>query len=261
MIKRCTIFGERQTGTNYLENVMSINFDVDVHFEYGWKHWPNNKKSNYENSDDTLFICIVRNPVDWINSFYRKPHHVEHIKRKGIDAFLNSEFYSLHNDGSEIMGDRNLYTGEKYKNIFELRHTKLQWMIEDLPNMVNNYIFIKYEELINDFDSTLDKIRNKGLKIKDNIDFPQNFNLEPKTGKKYIKIENTIPSDTILGNRNLILQYEEQLYNISSVDIKSARRVYLANKLKVTPKKPKDILRKAFIKYKITKYTHLDKLY
>ena len=29
------------------------------------------------------------------------------------------------------MGDRNIYSKERYKNIFELRHTKIKWMLED----------------------------------------------------------------------------------------------------------------------------------
>ena len=37
-------------------------------------------------------------------------------------------------------------------------------MLEDLPNKVKNCIFIRYEDLINDFDKTLLKI--KGLEVK-----------------------------------------------------------------------------------------------
>lgn len=31
------------------------------------------------------------------------------------------------------MNDRNIYTRNRYQNIFELRHTKIKYMIEDLP--------------------------------------------------------------------------------------------------------------------------------
>lgn len=67
---------------------------------------------------------------------------------------------------TERMEDRNIYTGERYKNIFELRHTKLKWMLEDLPNKVDNCIFIRYEDLINDFEKTLIKIKDMGLEVK-----------------------------------------------------------------------------------------------
>jgi len=49
-----------------------------------------------------------------------------------LDEFLNKEFWSFYdNEGNrdtskEIMIDRNIYTGKRYKNIFELRHTKIK---------------------------------------------------------------------------------------------------------------------------------------
>ena len=82
-------------------------------------------------------------------------------EKEKLDEFLNKEFWSFNdNKGNrdttkEIMCDRNIYTKERYKNIFELRHTKINWMLEYLPNKVKHFIFIKYEDLINDFDKTL----------------------------------------------------------------------------------------------------------
>ena len=87
-------------------------------------------------------------------------------------------------------------------------------MIEDLPNKVKNYIFIKYEDLINDFENTLLKIKEKGLKIKENINFPLNTNYYKKTDKPFKKSKNTISKKFILSNPNLIPFYEKKLYNI-----------------------------------------------
>ena len=108
-----------------------------------------------------------------------------------IDKFLNKEFYSIndHDHGyctysKELMNDRNIYTGKRYKNIFELRHTKIKWLLEDLPNTVKHYIFIRYEDLINDFDKTLLKIKDKGLEVKQNINFPLNTNNYKNNPKK-----------------------------------------------------------------------------
>ena len=39
MIKKFTIYGERCSGTNYLENLILVNFDVNLTWEYGWKHF------------------------------------------------------------------------------------------------------------------------------------------------------------------------------------------------------------------------------
>ena len=87
MIKYYTIFGERCSGTNYLEDIMSKNFDIELTWKYGWKHffgW-----NDLSNSDDTLFICIVRNPIDWINSLYRDKHHVALHLRNDVEKFLH----------------------------------------------------------------------------------------------------------------------------------------------------------------------------
>ena len=136
-------------------------------------------------------------------------------KKEQLDEFLNKEMYSIY-DGkknknksyylNEIKEDRNIYTGERYKNIFELRHTKIKWIIEELPKKVKNYIFIRYEDLINDFENTLHKIKNKRLRYRKNINFPLNI-------QKYNKKKNNIPNELILNNKNLIPYYEKIIYN------------------------------------------------
>ena len=220
MLQKYTIFGERCSGTNYLENIINMNFDVTVTWEYGWKHFFGFQDNSLKNSDDTLFICIVRNLPDWINSFYRTPHHVPKYKKmlckeKRLDEFLNKEFYSVFDkDQTERMEDRNIYTGERYKNIFELRHTKLNWMLEDLPNKVENCIFIRHEDLINDFEKTLLKIKDMGLEIKKNINFPLNTTFYKKTNSIFKIKTNDISNEFILSNPNIIKLYEKKIYNI-----------------------------------------------
>ena len=227
MFKKYTIYGERCSGTNYLENIININFDVSITWEFGWKHFFGFQDDKLKNSDDTLFICIVRNLPDWIKSFYRDMHHLP-LKYKNnmseeekIDEFLNKEFWSFNDDNmnrdtkKEHMIDRNIYTGERYKNIFELRHTKIKWILEDLPNKVKNCIFIRYEDLINDFDKTLLKIKDKGFEVKKNINFPLNTNNYKNNPKiKFIQKKNSISTELILNNPNLIPLYEEKLNNI-----------------------------------------------
>ena len=227
MLKKYTIYGERCSGTNYLENIIDINFDVKITWEYGWKHFFGFEDDKLKNSDDTLFICIVRNLPDWINSFYREKHHLPLLYKNNmseeekLEEFLNKEFWSFNNNNmnrdtkKELMHDRNIYTGERYKNIFELRHTKIKWMLEDLPNKVKNCIFIRYEDLINDFDKTLLKIKDKGLEVKKNINYPLNTNNYKGGGWGKFKVKkNSISAEFILSNPNLIPLYEQKIYNI-----------------------------------------------
>jgi len=224
MLNKYTIYGERCSGTNYLENIININFDINITWEYGWKHFFGFQNEKLKNSDDTLFICIIRDPVDWINSFYREKHHLplrykkKLSKEETLNEFLNKKFWSF-NDGNknrdvskEIMEDRNIFNGKRYKNIFELRHFKIKWMFENLPKKVKHYIIIKYEDLINDFNNTLIKIKDKGLKVRENINFPSNSNnYKNIKNTVFTKNENNIPSEKILNNPNLIQFYENKL--------------------------------------------------
>ena len=39
MITKVTIYGERCSGTTYLENIITKNFNVEITWDYGWKHF------------------------------------------------------------------------------------------------------------------------------------------------------------------------------------------------------------------------------
>ena len=97
MIKNYTIYGERCSGTNYLQELMKENFDIDITWEYGWKHFFGH--NNLCNSDNTLFICIIRNINNWLNSLYKTPYHLNARMRLSTYNFLNSECWSF-NDRS-----------------------------------------------------------------------------------------------------------------------------------------------------------------
>lgn len=180
-MKKFTILGERCSGTNYLESLITKNFDVKVTWEYGWKHFFG--FNDLANSDDTLFIGIVRDPHTWMNSLWREKHHLQPGLRSNIKSYLNEEFWSYYDAikhkstglyGKERMEDRNIYTGQRYENIFEMRKTKLKYLIEDMPNKVKNYILIRYEDLISNFEETINKIKDTGLQVRNDIEYPVN---------------------------------------------------------------------------------------
>ena len=229
MITKFKIYGERCSGTNYLHNLMLQNFDIEANQcdQLGFKHFFGfqDRALRCNNYDDTLFICIIRHPVDWINSLSRTPWHIPWTITRNLDTFLSFEIYSVSDPpllganprGKENLMDRNIYTNNRYKNIFELRHTKLKWMLEDLPKKVKHCILVKYEDLITDFNNTMLKIRDTGLRVKSDIDFPINSNLY-KDSKiiKYKKKPNRIRSEIILRHPNYLLYsfYEKELYGV-----------------------------------------------
>ena len=205
-MKKVTIYGERCSGTNYLENLLLLNFDIEIVWDYGWKHFFGFEDLNDNN--DVLFIGIVRNLEDWINSLYRVKHHLPSILTANVDNFLTNTFYSLDNSNNEIMCDRNMETKERYKNIFELRGIKNKFLIEKMPNLVKNYCFITYDDLTNNFIDNMNKLRDYGLKIKNNIEFPLNI-LHYKKSKEtlFVKKVNTIPKEKI----NEIIKEDKEL--------------------------------------------------
>jgi hypothetical protein len=209
MIKKVTIYGERCSGTNYLEELLLLNFNVEIVWNYGWKHFFG--FNNLSNSDDVLFIGIIRNLNDWVNSLYREKHHLPSELTKNIDTYLNNTFYSITESGEEIMDDRNIETKERYKNIFELRHVKNNFLVEEIPKLVKNYCLIIYDDLVDNFTEIMNKIKNHNLEVKNNITFPININYY-KNNKDitFKKKENEIQNEEIVSKANLF--YEKILF-------------------------------------------------
>jgi len=206
-LPKVTIYGERCSGTSYLKELFDINFNVELTWQYGWKHFFG--FNNLENSDDTLFIGIIRNLPDWVNSLYREKHHLPPHLTANEYTFLNDEFYSIDNN-NEIIFDRNIETNKRYKNIFELRHVKNKFLVETMPTLVKNYVLITYDELLNDFNNCMNKIK-KYLQVKSNIEFPLNvYYYKANKNVLFTKKQNEIPNDVIYSKANLF--YEKILF-------------------------------------------------
>lgn len=216
-IKNFAILGERCSGTNFLEEAILNNFNINYTAEYGNKHFF--CYNNYKNSNNTLFIGIIRNPIYWINSFSRELYHVPEINRKNINNFLYNEFYSVEDevDTNKNILDNNIFkfnnkfythkykinpkdlnylNGKKYKNIFELRKVKNDFLINVMPKKVKNYILINYEDLLFNYDDVLQKIK-------------LSFNLVQKNNE-FIKIKSYKKSNTynFVQQRKILLSPE-----------------------------------------------------
>jgi hypothetical protein len=59
------------------------------------------------------------------------------------------------------MKDLNYTNGQKYKNIFELRKVKNNFLMNDMNNKVKNYILINYEDLLYNFNDVLKTITTR----------------------------------------------------------------------------------------------------
>lgn len=214
--RKFIILGERCSGTNFLEEALTQNFDITYTSEYGSKHFFCN--NNYTTaSEDTVFIGIVRNPIYWLNSFSKELYHIPSIN-KPLRNFLFNEFYSVFdeqqnkkpmldfnifsNNVSEPINpkDLNYLNGNKYKNIFEMRKLKNHYLMNIMPRKVKNYILINYESLLYNYDATLNTLQSK-------------FDLVKKNDN-YVKIKNYKKSDTYNFKQQRLITFKNELIHI-----------------------------------------------
>ena len=173
--KSFVIYGERDSGTNYLETLLTgksyhlhhhvAAFDINLinpsaieaEFKklFGHKHFFGFHSDAIKKADNIIFIGIVRNPYDWIVALSRTLHHVP-PENHDIISLLTNEWYSIDHDKKskfyceEKLNDRDFDTESRYKNIFAMRSKKLRYLYHTMPTIAKNYEFIKYEDLCND---------------------------------------------------------------------------------------------------------------
>jgi len=157
-IKNFTIYGERHSGTNFLEQSIKNKFNLDVVWDFGWKHFFGLiKPERIQQAQSTLFFCIVRNPYDWIMAMHHLPHHIHPHRSYNIINFLTSEWCSIRHDQTEMLEDRNFNTNlVRYENIFELRKVKCLYLIETMPRLASNCVVLSYDDLVLSHQRILD---------------------------------------------------------------------------------------------------------
>ena len=75
-IKNFTICAERDTGTNYMQRLIPQAFGINMTWDYGPKHFMGWHDSGLVDAHNTLCICMVRNPYDWLMALFKTKHHV-----------------------------------------------------------------------------------------------------------------------------------------------------------------------------------------
>lgn len=170
-ISRIQIFGERCTGTNYLESLVNVNLlDVKVTWDFGWKHFFH--EPGVEQAGDTLFICIYRDPVDWLRSFDKKRWHVApELKELSFSDYIRAEWQCVWDEDAdkfpgdplyrtEMLFERDPETGERFANVIKMRAAKIKnW--ESLQGKVAHQISIRYEDLESDPKAIIKLIASK----------------------------------------------------------------------------------------------------
>lgn len=136
------IYGERNTGTNYVEQLIKQNLRCKIYkFDpiknpSGWKH--GTPKIDYFNHEKTLFIVMERNLEGWLNSMYHKPYHMK--KLKTFEDFLSKPIVAKESDWYIY---KYMKKNEEGKSIFDIRYWKYQ-EFQKLKNYNTIYINLSY---------------------------------------------------------------------------------------------------------------------
>jgi hypothetical protein len=155
MIEKFCVFGERCSGTTYLEKLIESNFGLKMTDEFGLKHlWD---LTDFYNTDTTLVIGIERELLEWLDSFARTPHQVKPYCPLDYDTLFFKPIKSY-------MGYKLV---EDWQNIIECRTNKSQLIRFLFPKILKHYYFVTYEDLVKDPIQFLQIIQER-------------FNLTPK---------------------------------------------------------------------------------
>jgi len=180
------IYGERNTGTNYLDKLIRLNFDArilrgsadqiiniplisyllnsecykNVFFKLtfnknlGWKHSDinNNRLLKSINENNNLrIIIIVKNPYSFLLSLHNNPYHNWKLKNLTFEKFIEAPWKPV---GRENLGNIILNSVQLW-NIKTYGYLKVKSLF---PNIVT---IIKYEELIANPFEVIKTISNK----------------------------------------------------------------------------------------------------
>ena len=186
MIKNIQLYGERCSGTNYLQSLIEMNFkEIPVTWQHGWKHW----FPKLKNTKETLFIVIIRDPLDWLSSINRTPFHTE-LKKLSFSEFIRREWYSVYDSdsgfkedhpliGKEMIIDRDPETGKRFENVIKLRNSKNKHFL-GIENKVENFAFVRYEDISGDESI----IKDVAAKFNISLRFPEIRRTEYFKGNK-----------------------------------------------------------------------------
>lgn len=218
-MKFVKVFGERNTGTNFLNQLLRLNTSLKVlgHggnqscvvktesickasnvvsplakkfiFErmidaerskefmenYGWKHaavsWPKLKAS--EKYDETLFVCIIRNPWRFLTALHRRPYSLLPPPSGDFSSFLRSPLVANVRDGlddaflidpvelwNQKVNSYHLLKRQSSQNVLVVYYEEIVEDIEVFMNMLGELCGLEFGSLVIPMKSTKGETKN-----------------------------------------------------------------------------------------------------
>jgi hypothetical protein len=219
-INKIKIFGERNTGTRYLQKLIELNFNMnilsgsldkykfllkilnkikinqefmrDIYFKYstkkylGWKH---REVDHFEiikkktDLNEILFLVIVKNPYSFLLSLKEKPYHNPSYKWLGLKDLIE-EFKSI--DFNDFLKNEWLTVGREadrtfYENPIQMWNLKCASYLK----LQSKYkcSLIRYEDLLDNPELVISRISKEHKIPFNNVNF-KNYNKSTKDPKK-----------------------------------------------------------------------------
>ena len=157
-MKKVSIFGERNTGTNWLKKLIEDSYpgtEVSIEDKHLYHYKADEKErylKTYNLNDPTrVKIFLYKNPWSWIASMRKMPYHAWDLIRfsngqstlMDMSEFIKSKFVEYPGD---YPGNRNFVLAS-FENVIDLRNKKNGAMKELFDSTKNSYI-VDYEELL-----------------------------------------------------------------------------------------------------------------
>ena len=203
-IKNFTIFGERNSGTTYLQHILEYQLKIPFTDKYGHKHryiknlYPRGEANSTTDNlcivdvdnieaDNTLFIVCVRNPIDWVVKTYQRPHMFRNIDKSSLYNFTIHKYLCYHKHQpyyykiNPEVTHPHLYFIEQADDLIKLRNMKYKHFYKLTKKVKHSYI-VRLEHFKDDIEGLIKKYNL----IKHNSDYPRyripnTYNIDDRT--------------------------------------------------------------------------------
>lgn len=173
------INGERNSGTNYLENILkkngfnTYNESLVGNIFYHWKHGvPSNDYKIINNR--VIDVFIFRELNSWLVSMFHNVYHLQ--KKDNFNDFLQEKQFSNEKNLLDYRTNQTLNEDDNGKTIFEIREYKYNEICKYRDNNKDiifvNLSYIQNEENLYYFLFTLNKLYYNNNNPKFNLNNP-----------------------------------------------------------------------------------------
>jgi len=144
-----TIKGERRTGTTYLADLITENFngkyiDLQTRTSPYWKHDAVPGEKEYYNREGVHVISISKNIFSWLLSLKRTPWHMGYTRKLKFRTFITSEVKNVATNWNlaSMYGVQKGKVFARYKNPVEMYNIKYRKIMRITD------LHVKYEDLL-----------------------------------------------------------------------------------------------------------------